>query len=392
MDRNKFIIIIVGFLDVLSIWMIIPTLPDLATLYWVSAHLISYGVTSYAFCAFLATPLLWQLSDIFGRKKILTLCVLGSFLSSLVIGIIQTYPVFIIWRIINWITWWNISILQAIITDVSKSKQERMENMWILWTLFGLGFIVWPLVGAVLLHFWPIVPYRFMAIVSLIETFILLIHFKETNKHMEVKKIEYNPFKKIIFYLKKKTVNLYFISFFILILAIFIYQPVLTLYLNQDYGLSGSQAWYIFAAFGLLLALNQMFFLRKFWLKKFTINQLFYIINFGAFIIFLALFVVSVLFKNLRLFLCLFLMIVPIQTLIMPIYQSEIVEHGTRNTQWEIAWVISSLQSVSMFVWPLIWGILLDRDMSIFSVSFIVALFSIFIVFKINSKPKAVVE
>lgn len=379
MDRNKLIIILVWFLDVLSIWIIIPTLPDLANLYWVSAHLISYWITTYAFFAFLATPLLWQLSDIFGRKKILNLCVIWSFISSLLIALIQVYPIFIIWRLLNWITGWNISILQAIITDVSKNKHDRMENMWILWTLFGLWFIVWPLFGAILLHFWTIIPYWFMAIISFIEALIITFYFKETNQNMEIKKIDYNPIKKILFYLKKQTVNLYLISFFFLILAIFIYQPVLTLYLNKHYWLSGSQSGYLFAWFWFILVLNQIFFLKQFWLKKFSINQLLNIINFWALIILLMLFLINKLTDNILIFIWLFLFMVPIQTLINPIYQSEIVEHAAKNAQWEIAWVISSLQSISMFIWPLIWGILLDQNISIFSASFIFIIFSIIV-------------
>lgn len=69
LDINKFIILFVWFLDILAIWIFIPTLPDLAKYYNVSAHMISYAIVAYAFFSFLSSPILGQLSDIFGRKK-----------------------------------------------------------------------------------------------------------------------------------------------------------------------------------------------------------------------------------------------------------------------------------------------------------------------------------
>lgn len=379
MNKNKIIIILVGFLDILSIWMIIPTLPDLAKYYHVSAHLISYWITIYALCAFLSAPILGQLSDIYWRKKILTVCVWGSFLSSLVIALVWLYPVFLIWRIINWLTWWNISILQAMISDISKTKEERQINMWLIWTLFWAWFIIWPLVWAIMLHFWILVPYWFMAILSLFETIVLLLFLKETNVHITHKKIKFNPFKQVITYFKMPKANLYIFSFFILLTAFSMYQSILPLYLNKVYWLSWSMSGYVLAWMWLIFVLNQMFLLRKFWLKKFSLNWLLYIINIGLFISFLALSLI----KPLPAFLFLFIFVASLQIIVNPVYQWEIIEHVEIHSRWELIWVLASLQSISMFFWPLIWWILIDRNISIFICSSILVFFSILMVLKI---------
>lgn len=379
MNKNKFIIILVGLLDVLSLWIVIPTLPDLVTFYHVSNHLVSYWITLYAFFAFIAAPIIWQLSDIYWRKKILLICVIGSFISSLMIPLFASYLIFLIARIINWLTWWNISILQSIITDISKDKKERMKNMWIIWAIFAWWFIFWPLIWAMLLPFWVMIPYWFMAILSLIEVFVIIILFKETNEHIGPRKIKYNLFKQLSSYLKIPKLNYFLISFLLLITAFALYQSILPLYLSKEYWVSWSFSWYVMALSWLALAINQWIFMERFWLKKFNSNQLIYIINIWI----LFLFVLLIFIKPLYAFIWILVLMLPFRWLINPVYQSEIIEYTEIHERWEIMWVLSSLQSLGMFIWPLLWWILLDRNISIFMFWSIFMVWSLWMVVKI---------
>lgn len=379
MNKNKLILMFVGILDIISMWIVIPTLPDLVVFYNVTDHLITYWITIFAFCAFLATPILWQLSDIYWRKKILLLCVIGSFVSSLMIPIFTTYLVFIIARAINWITWWNISILQSIITDISKTKEERMKNMWIIWAIFAWWFIFWPLIWALLLHFWPMMPYWFMAIFSFIEIIVIQFFFVETNMHMYPRKLKFNLVKEIIKHLKVPRLNYFMISFFLLVVAFSIYQSVLPLFLTKHYWVSGSFSGYLMAVSWLMLAINQWILMGRFWLKRFNPNQLIIIVNWW-----LLFFYIILSFElPLYIFVLLLIFMLPFRSLLNPVYQSEIIEYTEIHSRWEIMWVLTSLQSLAMFIWPLFWWILLDKDISIFGFSAIFILFSIFLVFKI---------
>lgn len=383
MSKEKIIIILVAFLDVLGISIVIPTLPDLAVHYWVSNHMISYWVTWYAFASFLASPILGQLSDVYGRKKILTLCVIGTFLSCLIIIFSQSsFIYFLIWRLLHWFVWWNMSILQAVINDISKNKTERMTNMWILWTLFWTAFIIWPIFWAFLLHFDVMTPYIFMAILGLIEIFVLIFFLNETNKNMWYKPIKYNPLWLIKKYIKKENIRYYLISLFFILFWISIYQSIISLYLNKQFGMTWSQTWYLFASIWLLLVINQAFFLRKFWLKRFDPKTLIYIANFWIFTIYLLL----SLYTNIYYFILIYLCLVPFQSLVNPVYQIEIMDLVAENKKWEISWVTASIHSISMFLWPLLWGFLIDKDYNIFIISAVVIFFSILVVFKINNE------
>lgn len=376
MNKNKLIVVLVWMLDVMWIGFVIPTLPDLVKLYWVSDHLISYWITVYALSAFLAGPLLWQLSDIYWRKKILLLCVLWSFLSSIVIATTPFYIYFLLWRLINWITWWNISILQAILSDISKTPQERKVNMWLIWTIFWVWFIVWPLMWGILLHFWPLVPYWWMVALCFIEILVIIFSYKETNENMIQKKIKFNPFWRMLKYIRKKEISHYISSMFLILCSFAVYQWVLPLYLNKHYNFSWTQSWYLLAWFWITMILNQIFVLRQFWLKYFSLNQLLYIINISLVIFF----ILITFTNNLVLFLIFFFILICIQTVVAPVYNWEIIEHTEVHSRWEIMWVLSSFQSLSMFVGPLMWWYLLALNLSIFSCSAVLIIISLIII------------
>ena len=265
------------------------------------------------------------------------------------------------------------------ISDISKTKEERQMNMWLIWALFWAGFIVWPLFWAFLLPFWVFVPYWFMAIFSIIETIVLLFFLEETNLHKTMKKIKYNPFKQIGIYIKLPKIRLFIFSLFFLILSFSLYQSILPLYLNKIYGISGTISGYILAWIWLVFVINQLFLLKKFWLKNFSLNQLLYITNIWLFLIFLGLRFVNSLF----LFLILFIFAASLQIIVNPVYQGEIIENTELHSRGEIIGVLSSLQAMSMFIWPIIAGYLIDKNISIFLFSTLFVWISILFIFKI---------
>ncbi len=362
MDKTKIIILLIWFLDILWIGIFVPTLPELAKYYSVSAHSISYAIVLYAFFSFLASPILWQLSDKYGRKIILILCVIWTFLANLLMSLSEIFIVFLIARIINWFTWWNISVLQSMLSDISKTKQERMQNMGMIWALFWMWFIIWPILGSILLPFSIKAPFWFMTILALIETFIVLFFLEETNKNKVNKKININPTTTIIRFLKEPKINLFLISFFILILSFSMYQWMFPVFLNAKFSIPWNVIGYIMAWVWLIIAFNQAFLLKKVWLKYFSLKNLFIIVNIVIFL----LFIVLSFLNYFPIFLVVFYIMVLFAWIVNPIYAWEIVESTEEHDRWEIMWVLGSLQSISMFIWPSISWILIDKDISIF--------------------------
>ena len=362
MNTIKIIILLVWFLDILWIGIFIPTLPELAKYYWINAHSISYAIVLYALFSFLSSPILWQLSDKYGRKSVLILCILWTFIANLIMSISDIFIIFIIARIINWFTWWNISVLQSMLSDISISKKDRMSNLWLIWALFWLWFIVWPILWSILLPFSIKAPFWFMTWLAVFEFFIVNIFLKETNNKKVNKKINYNPTKTLIKFLKIPNVNLFLVSFFMLILSFSMYQWMFPVYLNIKFWIPWNIIWYIMAWIWILIAFNQSVLLKRFWLKYFHLKNLFIIINFSLFI----LFIILSLINYFPAFLFVFYIMVLFSWVVNPIYVWEIVESTNEYDRWEIMWVLSSMQSISMFIWPSISWILIDKNISIF--------------------------
>jgi MFS family permease len=79
-------IFVIVFIDLLGFSLILPLLPYYATTYGASPAAIGLLVASYAAAQLIGAPLLGRLSDRYGRRPMLLLSVLGTFLSLLLLG------------------------------------------------------------------------------------------------------------------------------------------------------------------------------------------------------------------------------------------------------------------------------------------------------------------
>ena len=102
-------------------------MPELMHFYNLPDYAISLGIVAYSLCSFLVAPLMGQLSDIYGRKWPLAASVLGSSISWMILFIGSPVAYFIS-RVVNGITGGNMSILQAILTDISVDEDDRKKN------------------------------------------------------------------------------------------------------------------------------------------------------------------------------------------------------------------------------------------------------------------------
>ncbi len=380
LKTTKFIVLSILFLDVLSIWLFIPLLPDLVNYFHVSIFLISLAIWVYAFFSFIFNPILGQLSDKIWRKKVLILCVIWSFFSNLIMTLSSTYLFFMVWRVINWITWWNISVISSILSDISANKKERATNLWFMWALFWIWFVVGPALSIFLLQFWIKVPFYFMVWFSFVEIFLIYFLLEETNRDLSTRKLVYNPFVSIRKFLKIENTRYFIVSMFFLLLASGMYQGMLPVYLVDKFKVSINFAGIFMSIMWLIILLNQAILFKKFWLKYFSVKKLFFILNIWALILF---FILSFIY-NINIFIWLFLILIMFYWVIRPIYQTELVENVDKTQHWEILWVTSSMQSLVMFLWPLIAGYLMEKSIDIFFASTLFVFVSILLLMKLK--------
>jgi len=148
-DRRLFIVFCIVFLDLLGFGLILPLLPFYAATFGAGAFVTGLLVASYAAAQLVGAPLLGRLSDRYGRRPLLLLSLLGTFVGFVLLGVAKTLTLLFIARVLDGLTGGNISVAQAYITDVTKEK-ERARGLGLIGAAFGLGFIIGPAAGAFL--------------------------------------------------------------------------------------------------------------------------------------------------------------------------------------------------------------------------------------------------
>src|SRR6185295_4045435 len=146
---------------------------------------------------FLATPILGQLSDRFGRKKVLAFSIFGTAVGYVLFAIAileRNLPLLFFARALDGITGGNLSVAQAVIADVTPPK-DRAKRFALIGAAFGAGFVLGPYIGAKLsspgisffgiFHtphwFNPATPFWFTAILSFINFGLILFLLPETH-------------------------------------------------------------------------------------------------------------------------------------------------------------------------------------------------------------------
>lgn len=149
-----------------------------------------YNVTLSIFpiMLYFGATLMGGLSDRFGRKKILVICLIGASLSYLVAGIaiiLKNLPLLLMSRAMAGFTSGTMPIAQAAVVDLSSEKNSA-QNLGLLIFAGSLGFLVGPLLSGVcsdssiISWFSYSTPFFIAALLGLINLVLLLLVFKET--------------------------------------------------------------------------------------------------------------------------------------------------------------------------------------------------------------------
>lgn len=161
--------------------------------------LLGFLIASFPIAQFFAAPILGELSDKYGRKKILAISLFGTFISYAMFAfgvLIHNIPLLFISRFIDGVTGGNISVAQAAIADISTNK-DRAKNFSMIGAAYGLGFIIGPFLGGILSNsgyiswFTMATPFWFASLLSLINTLFIVFYFAETHTDLSRKAIQW---------------------------------------------------------------------------------------------------------------------------------------------------------------------------------------------------------
>ncbi len=149
LDFKKILpIFVIVLIDLLGLTVIIPLMPLYATAFGANAFMVGALGAAYPIFQFIGAPILGRLSDRFGRKPILMISQMGTFVGFIVLGFANALWILFLARIIDGISGANISTAQAAITD-STTEKSRTQGLGLLGAAFGLGFVIGPVIAFV---------------------------------------------------------------------------------------------------------------------------------------------------------------------------------------------------------------------------------------------------
>jgi DHA1 family tetracycline resistance protein-like MFS transporter len=187
-------------LDMIGIGMVFPIIPIIFTDPTSHSFLLSGYPEQYRYIfaglitalfglmQFFSAPILGELSDAYGRRKLLLMGVGVLAFSQALFGFgieLVSLPLVLFSRVIAGIAGGNFSIAQAVIADVS-TPQDRAKNFGLIGAAFGLGFIIGPVLSGWIASYTgsAAAPFWFASMLGLLNVLSVAFFLPETRTHV----------------------------------------------------------------------------------------------------------------------------------------------------------------------------------------------------------------
>lgn len=270
MDRKTAVLLLIVFIDLVGFGIVIPILPLVISRIGGGALLVGVVIAIFSLFQFLFSPILGRLSDKYGRRPVLIVSSFINAVSYFIIFLSQSFWILLLGRIVAGIGSANLSVAQAYIADTSESH-ERTKKMALIGAVFGLGFIIGPLLGGVVSSRFGI-QYAFLipAVLSFINTILIYLILPESNKVLQKHiKIEFFNLKVTREVLRPKNMSYLLFLFFFVNISLALIIGVFPLYSESRYGWNEEQNGYYFGLIGIGSFLTQVFLVGQL-LKRFN--------------------------------------------------------------------------------------------------------------------------
>lgn len=220
----------------------------------------------YASTQLFAGPVLGALSDRYGRRPVLLICLFGTSLGYLMLGLANTLPLIFLAVFIDGLTGANLTTAYAYIADVT-TKENRARGMGMVGAAFGLGLMAGPALGGLLSGYGLYVPAftaSAIALSNVIFGFFVLPESLPPEKR-EIKSISqiFNWGKQFTSFFRQVNIQKLLISMFLLNLAFSGLQSNFPLYSNFRFQWTPTQNSFFYLYVGLCAVFIQGFLFGK---------------------------------------------------------------------------------------------------------------------------------
>jgi len=179
------VIVLIVLVDLLGFSIVMPLLAPFAKQYGLTGGQIGLLFAAYPMCQLVAGPILGRLSDRYGRRPLLIVSQAGTALSFVVLGLSSNFTVMLLARMLDGFSGGNILVAQAYVADIT-TEENRSRGLGLIGMAFGLGFVLGPFLGGLLLALpidpaWRLkVPFLVAALFSTIAWVLVLLRLPES--------------------------------------------------------------------------------------------------------------------------------------------------------------------------------------------------------------------
>ncbi len=265
------VLVLIVVVDLLGFTLVMPLLGPFGEHYGFSDAQIGALFSAYPVCQLVAGPILGRLSDRFGRRPILILSQAGTALSFLILGLSSNFGVMLFARLLDGASGGNILVAQAYVADVTP-PEHRARGMGLIGMAFGIGFVLGPLLGGVLVGPPPVadwrlrLPFLVAAAFSTLAWVLVLTRLPESRRPREGGTSEAArvlSWRGIVDTVSLPGVGVLVSLGFLAVLAFASFEGTFAVFLSRRFDWDPQKAAYAFAGLGFLSAAVQGGLIRR---------------------------------------------------------------------------------------------------------------------------------
>jgi MFS transporter, DHA1 family, tetracycline resistance protein len=253
------------FVDMIGYGIVVPLLPFYAELYASGALLVGLLGSLYAAMQFTGGPFLGGLSDRHGRRPVLLLCLLGTSLAYLLLGLAQTLASLVLAVVLAGAASGTLATAQAYIADTT-TKEDRARGLGLIGAAFGLGLMAGPALGGLLSLHSLSIPALFasaLALTNCVFGYLTLPESHPPHLRKRLPLLRLDPISQLVRILKMRNLQVLLVAVLLLNLALAGLVTNFPLFSQIRFGWGTTSNAFFFAFVGVCAVVTQGFLIGR---------------------------------------------------------------------------------------------------------------------------------
>ena len=158
-------VFLVVMIDLIGFGIVLPGLEAYAVGFKAAPLFVGIVYSSYSLAQLIFSPVWGSLSDRVGRRPVMMVSTLGASAAYLLFAFSNSLALLLFCRIFAGMMAGNISTAQAYVADVTDHK-DRAKGMGLIGAAFGIGFVVGPALGGIIMKIFPANPFYIIGVLA----------------------------------------------------------------------------------------------------------------------------------------------------------------------------------------------------------------------------------